>query len=335
MVKATYLVETTLGATLVAAKSTCFSQVEDGVFLAKPAYYLNVGELVLYEKQGIETTLEKVDHLLMESPRYKTAAETVLLKNTDNDTIPRFRYDLIHALVPHISCDVENLERKIAREGIDFAPYEYAAFHQQLKQRLDGVCDDLDLPSRATSTLDSWLRGRTLAPSDWRLFDALATALDAPVFSTTYAPSDLIESFLNVLLVIQVVFVGIAAISLLVGGIGIMNTMYTSVLERTREIGVMKAIGARNSDVLGLFLIESGLLGLAGGTIGVLIGIAISKSVEVLANTVVGPGTLYAYYPAYLIIGALAFSVIVGMISGVLPARRASKLKPVDALREE
>ena len=145
--------------------------------------------------------------------------------------------------------------------------------------------------------------------------------------------TELIASFNTVLNIIQVVFIGIAAISLIVGGIGITNTMYTAVLERTREIGVMKAIGAKNSDVLGLFLIESGMLGIAGGAIGVLIGAGISKAVEFGANTFVGPGTIYAAFPWYLIVGALAFSFLVGAVSGVLPARRASKLRPVDALR--
>jgi putative ABC transport system permease protein len=145
--------------------------------------------------------------------------------------------------------------------------------------------------------------------------------------------TELIESFNMVLLVIQAVFVGIALISLLVGGIGIMNTMFTAVLERTREIGVMKAIGARNSDVLTLFLIESGLLGAAGGVIGVIIGAGISKAVEIGANAAFGPGTIYAAFPWYLIVGAILFAFIVGAISGVLPARRASRLKPVEALR--
>jgi len=79
--------------------------------------------------------------------------------------------------------------------------------------------------------------------------------------------TELIASFLTVLTIVQIVLVGIAGISLIVGGIGIMNTMYTSVLERTKEIGIMKAIGARNKDVLLLFLIESGILGLVGGAI--------------------------------------------------------------------
>ncbi|RJQ21715.1 ABC transporter permease [Candidatus Woesearchaeota archaeon] len=152
---------------------------------------------------------------------------------------------------------------------------------------------------------------------------------------TVQTSTQLIESFNSVFLIIQVVFVGIAAISLVVGGVGIMNTMYTSVLERTREIGVMKAIGARNKDILTLFIIESGLLGLAGGIIGVLLGTGLSTAVSFGANSAFGPNTINAAYPPALIIGALLFSLITGTLSGVLPARRASKLKPVEALRDE
>lgn len=147
--------------------------------------------------------------------------------------------------------------------------------------------------------------------------------------------TELIASFNAVFNIIKVVFVGIAAISLLVGGIGIMNVMFTAVLERTREIGVMKAIGARNKDVMMLFLFESGLLGFAGGVIGVVLGVGISKVVEIGANTAFGPGTIYAAYPWWLIVGSLLFSFTIGALSGVMPARRASKLKPVDALRYE
>jgi len=152
---------------------------------------------------------------------------------------------------------------------------------------------------------------------------------------TVQTSTELIASFNNVLGIIQVVFVGIAAISLVVGGIGIMNTMYTAVLERTREIGVMKAIGARNSDILKLFVFESGMLGLAGGLIGVLIGTAMSTTVSIFANATFGPNTINAAYPPLLIFGALFFSLTVGALSGMMPARRASKLKPVQALRDE
>ena len=141
--------------------------------------------------------------------------------------------------------------------------------------------------------------------------------------------------FGNILLIVQAVIIGIASISVLVGGVGIMNTMYTSVLERTREIGVMKAIGAKNSDIMIIFLIESGLLGLVGGIIGILLGIGISKSVELIASAALGSSLIKAEFPLYLIIGSLLFSFIIGTLSGALPAYQASKLRPIEALRYE
>ena len=145
----------------------------------------------------------------------------------------------------------------------------------------------------------------------------------------------ILETFQNVFNVVQAVLVGIAAISLLVGGIGIMNTMYTSVLERTREIGTMKAIGAKNSHVMTIFLIESGLLGLIGGVIGVLIGIGLAKFAEYLAAAFLGTTLLQASTNPMIFLGALAFSFVIGSASGLLPALQASKLNPVDALRYE
>ncbi len=134
---------------------------------------------------------------------------------------------------------------------------------------------------------------------------------------------------------VQAVVIGIAFISLFVGGVGIMNTMYTSVLEKTQEIGVMKAVGARNSDILSLFLIESGTIGMVGGIIGCLIGAGLSKTVEYIAVVELDQTLIRASITPELIIGALSFSFIVGCISGVLPAKQASQLKPVDALRYE
>lgn len=145
----------------------------------------------------------------------------------------------------------------------------------------------------------------------------------------------LLATFNNIFAVVQGVLVGIAAISLLVGGIGIMNTMYTSVLERTKEIGTMKAIGAKNSHILLIFLIESGLLGLIGGIIGVILGILLAKTAEYVAFAYIGSPLLRASLNPVIIIGALTFSFVIGTLSGVLPAIQASRLKPVDALRYE
>ncbi|MFH1972459.1 MAG: ABC transporter permease [archaeon] len=138
-----------------------------------------------------------------------------------------------------------------------------------------------------------------------------------------------------VLNIITAVLLGIAGISLLVGGIGIMNTMYTSVLERTKEIGIMKSIGAKNSDVMLIFVLESGMYGLVGGGVGIIFGAGLSLIVAQVAGAALGIDYFRAQISIWLILGALAFSFIVGIASGVFPARQASKMQPVDALRYE
>ncbi|MFZ2455227.1 MAG: ABC transporter permease [Candidatus Altiarchaeia archaeon] len=154
--------------------------------------------------------------------------------------------------------------------------------------------------------------------------------------SVTVITMDQIMSAVGTILdAVQAIVVGIALISLVVGGVNIMNTMYTSVLERTREIGVMKAIGARNSTITTMFIIESGIIGLIGGSLGCLLGAAMSKGVEYVALTQLDSTMIQASITPQLIIGALSFSFIVGVLSGFLPAKQASELNPVEALRYE
>jgi len=148
-------------------------------------------------------------------------------------------------------------------------------------------------------------------------------------------PEELLRSVANVLNIIMAFLLAVAAISLIVGSVGIANTMYTAVLERYREIGVMKAVGARNSDVLTIFMIESGLLGLVGGIIGVGFGIAVGKVVEYIAAVQLHTTLLQASTPAYLIIGCLLFAFVIGSIAGTFPAWQASRIRPVEALRYE
>jgi putative ABC transport system permease protein len=126
---------------------------------------------------------------------------------------------------------------------------------------------------------------------------------------------------------------GIAAISLLVGGIGIMNIMMVSVVERTREIGLRKALGARRIDILSQFLIESSLLSLLGGFIGILLGWGLSMIVEQVAA---GSGTpIIPVISLDAVLLAVLFSAAIGIFFGLYPANRASTLEPVEALRYE
>ncbi|MBU4220201.1 MAG: FtsX-like permease family protein, partial [Euryarchaeota archaeon] len=120
------------------------------------------------------------------------------------------------------------------------------------------------------------------------------------------------------------------------GAVGIANTMFMSVMERTRQIGLLKSLGATDNEVMKLFLIESGLFGVVGGVIGVTTGILISVLISSIGLQMMGPGgTMSTVVSPQLIIFALAFSIIVGVLSGVMPARAAAKMNPVDALRFE
>lgn len=162
---------------------------------------------------------------------------------------------------------------------------------------------------------------------------------------TVYTPKMITETVLNILNTINLFLYGIAAISLIVGAVGIANTMFTSVLERTRQIGVLKSVGMTNKEVLNLFLIEAGLIGLVGGILGIFVGLIISGTIGQIAafflkgtsTSIMGSAgtTSMVSITPQLIIFALLFSVIIGVVSGIWPAKRASKLEPVVALRYE
>jgi len=126
----------------------------------------------------------------------------------------------------------------------------------------------------------------------------------------------------------------IAAVSLIVGAVGVANTMFTSVLEKTKEIGIMKAIGARNRDVMRIFLLNAALIGLVGGVLGIIFGGILSGLLPALMGEtgMLRGGTFVSMNSVAI---ALSVSIFIGVASGVIPAYRASKLKPVDALRYE
>jgi putative ABC transport system permease protein len=110
--------------------------------------------------------------------------------------------------------------------------------------------------------------------------------------------------------------------------------MYTSVTERTSEIGVMKAIGAKKRQILAIFLLESSMVGVAGGLLGLVLGAGLAELASIAATRLID-ASLQPIIPVWLSAGAILFSAGLGAVSGILPARRAANLSPVDALREE
>ncbi len=147
------------------------------------------------------------------------------------------------------------------------------------------------------------------------------------------AMMELIETILGT---IQGVIMALSGVAILVGAVGIMNSMFTSVKQRTKEVGILKAVGARRRDIINVFLVESGIIGFLGGVIGLILGLSaayiggviISQSPEIFVP-------IEAQTPIELIFGALLFSFLLGCLSGYLPARKAANLNPVDALMYE
>lgn len=135
---------------------------------------------------------------------------------------------------------------------------------------------------------------------------------------------------------IQLVLGGLAAISLFVAAIGIANTMVMSIIERTREIGIMKVIGAEIGNIRTMFLMEAGMIGLLGGIVGVILSFVASFVINKFAGGMMGgPGTQISIIPPWLVLFALLFSMLIGIIFGFLPANRAVKISALEAIKHD
>jgi putative ABC transport system permease protein len=148
-----------------------------------------------------------------------------------------------------------------------------------------------------------------------------------------------LSTITSIFSILQLFLAGIAGISLLVAGVGIMNIMVVSLIERTREIGILKALGMKSRTVLSIFLGESVIIGLIGAVVGIIAGYALALVVaQVLGSGLLGGTGGFAITPVLtplVLGGSLAFGIGVSVIFALYPAWRASKLKPVDALRYE
>ncbi len=163
-------------------------------------------------------------------------------------------------------------------------------------------------------------------------------------FASATAMSSLLETIQNILGILSIVLISIAAIALVVASIGIMNTMLTSVMERTREIGIMKAIGAENKDVMSIFIIEGMLVSIIGGIIGIILGVFGSQGMASILSNMESAGPpgggggdmmLVPVITLFSIVLAVGVSILVGVLSSLYPAWKAANMSPIEAVRYE
>ncbi len=216
-----------------------------------------------------------------------------------------------------------------------------------------------DKDNTVYTTLENYtaiLKSLNIEPPKMNKFEQVKIKVDAPenVESVqnslrqegfdSFGLTNILDQIKQSMKIVSLIFLGIGGISFLVAAIGIANTMIMSIYERTREIGVMKVIGASVRDIQKLFLTEAGFIGLLGGIFGVIFSLLTSLLINVAGNAALrssmGNAANYekisiSIIPIWLVIAALLFSMAVGLIAGYFPARRAMKLSALDAIRSE
>ncbi|HDJ99860.1 MAG TPA: ABC transporter permease [Firmicutes bacterium] len=211
-----------------------------------------------------------------------------------------------------------------------------------------GTQDDYSVyaPINTVISVNEWRTGRTIKPEITGYSRVIVKVKDVDTVNkvtekiedmgfVVFSIQSIINSISTVFKILQFILAGIAGISLLVAGIGIVNTMTMSIYERTRQIGIMKAIGASNTDILWMFLSEAAALGFLGGIGGILLSFLLNSLITLFSSTMLSGATLKVSAPLWLIIFAIVFATVVGLIAGLVPSYRAANLKPVEALRYE
>jgi len=174
--------------------------------------------------------------------------------------------------------------------------------------------------------------------TDMQMIDPVSEqlrAMDVGVFSIV----DQLDEIKRVFLIMNSLLGAVGAIALIVAGLGIINTMVMSILERQREIGIMKAIGGSEKEIRMIFFVEVGLIGLVGALFGLVLGWLVTRVANVVMNTKILPEDMEPvnlfYFPVWLVLGAIAFSIIISLVAGLYPAARAARIDPVRALRHD
>jgi putative ABC transport system permease protein len=244
---------------------------------------------------------------------------------------------------------------KYSEDGVEIRKTVRARVAGVLAEARDEADYSIYMPLKEVEAMNVWFTGQRLDrnKTGYSTVIVRAAALDQVLAIAdhitalgfqAWTPQSFVQGINSFYIVLQVIFGGVGAIALLVAAIGIANTMAMSILERTREIGLMKAVGATNRHVLSVFLGESAGIGFIGGLGGVAVGWSLGQVVNVFAIAYLAgqaaqtggpPPTVAVATPAWLPLFALVFATVIGLLSGLYPALRAATLSPIAALKYE
>jgi putative ABC transport system permease protein len=336
-----------------------------GVASVIPREYLMTGVIVKYQKLEGGVGVIGVDTPDLEELGLQAAeGETALSRNTvvigamvpNNFMDPRIRPGQEPPPPPQLyGQQIQLIVVKWDEQGNEI--------RKNLSLRVAGVLTEtrgesdwtIYLPLEQIKSLNEWAQGRRINYNKEGYGQVVVKVQDVEqvldiseqitdMGFQAFTPQSFVQGINNFYVILQFIFGGVGAIALLVAAIGIANTMAMSILERTREIGLMKAVGATNRDVLAIFLGEAAGIGFLGGLGGVIIGWLAGQGINVIAIVYLAnqasqqggmPPSVAVYTPFWLPLFALIFSTIIGMISGLYPALRAATMIPVIALKYE